>query len=156
MNIGDRIRKRREYLGISQSDLAKLVGISKQNLYKYEMGIITNIPLDKLEYIGYILDVSPAYLIGWEKKGSDFKNNFKISKHEIDVIIAYRNQPETQPIIDKLLKIKNKDVEFSNEIAFSFDDLSKLSIEELTNLYRKELEREKLLAERSQALQENA
>ena len=41
MTVGDRIRKQREQLGISQTELAEKVKISKQTLYKYETNIIT-------------------------------------------------------------------------------------------------------------------
>ena len=67
MTIGDRIRKRREMVGISQTELAEKIGVSKQTLYKYESNIVTNIPSDKIEFISKVLDVSPAYLMGWEK-----------------------------------------------------------------------------------------
>lgn len=67
MTVGDRIRERREYLEISQIDLAKRTHVLKQTLYKYEKNIITNIPLDKIEKIAEILKVSPAYLMGWEE-----------------------------------------------------------------------------------------
>lgn len=65
MTVGDRIRKRREKLGISQTDLAKKVKIAKQTLYKYETNIITNIPSNTVENIAEILNISPAYLMGW-------------------------------------------------------------------------------------------
>lgn len=65
MTIGSRIKKRRELLGISQTDLANMVKISKQTLYKYENGIITNIPSDKIEAISNKLGVSASYLMGW-------------------------------------------------------------------------------------------
>lgn len=66
MTIGDRIKSRRELLGISQVELAKKVKVSKQTLYKYESNIVTNIPSDKIEDIGKALGVSPSYLMGWE------------------------------------------------------------------------------------------
>lgn len=66
MTVGDRIRKQRELLEISQTDLAENVKISKQTLYKYENNIITNIPSDKIENIAKRLFVSPSYLMGWE------------------------------------------------------------------------------------------
>ena len=66
MTVGDRIRKQRELLGFSQTEFAERVGISKQNLYKYEMNIITNIPSDKVEEIAKNLSVSPGYLMGWD------------------------------------------------------------------------------------------
>lgn len=67
MTVGDRIRERREYLGISQTDLAKKIDVSKQTLYKYETNIITNIPSDKIEKIAVFLKVSPSYLMGWQE-----------------------------------------------------------------------------------------
>lgn len=71
MTVGDRIRERREYLGISQIDLAKKIHVLKQTLYKYEMNIITNIPSDKVEKAAKILKVSPSYLMGWEENLTD-------------------------------------------------------------------------------------
>ena len=44
ISIGKRIKALRESLNISQIELAERIGVSKQNLYKYENGIITNIP----------------------------------------------------------------------------------------------------------------
>lgn len=67
MSIGTRIRNKREELGISQTDLAYKVGVSKQTLYKYENDIITNIPSDVIERISFYLDCTPAYLMGWEE-----------------------------------------------------------------------------------------
>lgn len=53
-------------MNISQTELAKKVGISKQTLYKYENDIVTNIPSDKLESIADNLGVMPSYLMGWD------------------------------------------------------------------------------------------
>ena len=66
MTVGDRIKYRRNELDISQVDLAEKAKISKQRLYKYENNIVTNIPSDVLEVIAYHLEVSPAYLMGWD------------------------------------------------------------------------------------------
>lgn len=66
MTVGDRIRKRREELSMSQTDLAEKIKSSKQTLYKYENNIVTNIPYEKLLSISNALEVSPAYLMGWE------------------------------------------------------------------------------------------
>ncbi len=65
MKIGERIKYRREELGIAQTQLAERIGTSKQNLYKYENGIIANIPADKIEAIAKALHTTPAYLMGW-------------------------------------------------------------------------------------------
>ena len=61
------IRREREKAGISQTDFAKMIKVTKQTLYKYEQGIITNIPSDKIEEIANALGVSPSYIMGWEE-----------------------------------------------------------------------------------------
>ena len=66
MTIGERIKMAREKNGIAQTDLAIKIGVSKQTLFKYENGIVTNIPSDKIEEIAKITHVSPAYIMGWE------------------------------------------------------------------------------------------
>lgn len=66
MKKGERIRTRREQLGLSQTSLADMIGESKQTVYKYESGIISNIPSDKVEAIAEVLNVSPAWIMGWE------------------------------------------------------------------------------------------
>ncbi len=70
MKIGDRIRSRRLALGISQTDLARLTSVSKQTLYKYEKGIVTNMPISQIEVFAKALGVTPAYLMGWEDEST--------------------------------------------------------------------------------------
>ena len=65
-SVGNRIKGLRTDLGISQVDFAKRIGVSKQTLYKYENGIITNSPSDKIEAVAKIGNVTPAFLMGWE------------------------------------------------------------------------------------------
>ena len=65
MTVGQRIVKYRERIGMSQVSLAEKVGVSKQLMWKYESGNITNIPLDKFERIAQVLGVNPAVLAGW-------------------------------------------------------------------------------------------
>lgn len=67
MTVGDRIKKQRELLGISQSDFAASIGVLKQTLYKYENNVITNVPSDKIELAAQKLGINPSDLMGWEK-----------------------------------------------------------------------------------------
>lgn len=66
-----RMKNRREELDMSYQTLAEKVGISKSTLQRYETGSIKNMPVDKLEDIAKALNVSPAYLMGWEDKPED-------------------------------------------------------------------------------------
>ena len=67
MTIGERIKKTRERLGMSQVDFADKINVSKQTLYKYENNIITNVPSDKVEDIAEVGRVTPSYIMGWEE-----------------------------------------------------------------------------------------
>ena len=70
-NIGKRIQDARIRRLMTQDDLAHAVGTTKQNIYKYENGVITNIPLDNLEKIAAALGVSPESLAGWSNETDD-------------------------------------------------------------------------------------
>ena len=71
MTKGQRIKKMREQQGISQSELAQRIGTTKQNQYKYENDIVTNIPSNYIEKMASVLDCSPGYLMGWEDVNSE-------------------------------------------------------------------------------------
>lgn len=66
--IGQRIKERREELRMTQEDLGKRCGTTKQTIFKYESGIVTNIPMDRLCAIADALYISPAVLMGWEER----------------------------------------------------------------------------------------
>ena len=73
MTVGDRIKEIRIKKDIAQTDLAIRCGISKQTLYKYEMNIVTNIPLKTISKIAKELNVSESTLMGWEERESRSK-----------------------------------------------------------------------------------
>lgn len=66
MDKGSRIKSAREAAGLTQEELGLLCGTTKQTIFKYENNIVTNIPTDRMEKIAEILNVTPAYLMGWE------------------------------------------------------------------------------------------
>lgn len=82
MTIGERIKATRKRERISQVELAEKTHTLKQTLYKYENNIITNIPSDKVEAIAHVLDVSPAYLMGWEDEPQIAPNLIDITTHK--------------------------------------------------------------------------
>ena len=66
MSIGKNIKNIRKELDLTQEDIAKRIGVSKQTVQKYESGVIANIPSDKIEMVAEILKTTPAKLMGWE------------------------------------------------------------------------------------------
>ena len=66
MTIGEKIKHLRIKSGLTQEDIAKSTGTTKQAIYKYENGIVTNIPTDKIEKMADLFGVTPSYLMGWD------------------------------------------------------------------------------------------
>lgn len=64
-SIGERLKALRLKSGLTQEEVGRHAHISKQTLYKYENGIVTNIPADKIELLAAIYSVTPAYIMGW-------------------------------------------------------------------------------------------
>ena len=65
---GERIKLARQNKQMTLEDVAKMVGVTRQTIQKYESGIIPNIPSDKIELLASALETTPAYLMGWEDK----------------------------------------------------------------------------------------
>lgn len=66
MTVGERIKFRRQQLGLSVDDIAKKLGKNRATIYRYESDEIENLPTTLLEPLAKVLQVSPAYLMGWE------------------------------------------------------------------------------------------
>lgn len=96
--IGNRIRKYRESLGISQKQLAEQIGISNGRISNWEQGI--NRPdADMLAQLCSALKVSPSSLLG-VKLSTD-----ELSDTEWKIIQAYREKTDLQKAVNILLGI---------------------------------------------------
>lgn len=82
-SIGERLKALRLKSGLTQEEVGRHAHISKQTLYKYENGIVTNIPADKIELLATIYSVTPAYIMGWATPTTNLPSD------------AYRYVPES-------------------------------------------------------------
>ena len=65
MTIGERIKKRRTELDLSQEEVANELGYkSRTSVFKVEQGI-TDLPLSKVKEFAKVLKTTPSYLMGW-------------------------------------------------------------------------------------------
>lgn len=93
MDKGKRIKFLREKINMSQDELAQKLNTTKQTIYKYETGIVTNIPSDKIEKIASIFHTSPAYIMGWTDEivpKSSNDSSSKLSKTEQQLLKNFR------------------------------------------------------------------
>ena len=100
MTIGKRIKQIREDKGLTQTALAKAVGIAPQTVFKYEKDILTDLPLDKIEKMAAALGVSPACLVGWDEAPS---SEILLNKFEK---LNSLGKEKADKFIDNLLKDK--------------------------------------------------
>lgn len=86
--IGKRMRLARINNEKTLEEVAKAVGVSRQTIQRYETGIISNIPSDKIESIAKALNVTPGYLMGWEQPPDipDFPNIFPIETKKVPLL----------------------------------------------------------------------
>ncbi|MBR0679560.1 helix-turn-helix transcriptional regulator [Roseomonas eburnea] len=69
-HVGARIRERRTMLGLSQQQLAKMIGVTYQQAHKYERGL-NRISAGRLFEIAQVLDVPVAYFFEGLQPGAE-------------------------------------------------------------------------------------
>lgn len=71
MTLGEKIKVLRKNKNLTQADLAKMCGYrSLTTINKIELGI-NQVPISTVEKLATALDVTPAYLMGWEEVMED-------------------------------------------------------------------------------------
>jgi transcriptional regulator with XRE-family HTH domain len=105
--VGARIRTYRQQAGLSQEQLAELVGVSFQQIQKYESGF-TTLSITKLQQISSALKVSVADFFGTEPSMGEVI----LTAEERELLQAYRQvkNSEMRSCILKLVGNLNKRV----------------------------------------------
>ena len=79
--VGDRIREKREELGMTQEELSKKLGYkSRSSVNKMENA--RELPLKKVTMMADVLGCSPSYLMGWDE---EVNAQSTISKSNLDL-----------------------------------------------------------------------
>lgn len=94
-NVGERVRVRRGLLGISQTELASRIGITFQQVQKYENGS-NRVSIGKLVKLAEILDVPITFFFDGLEGGLRLRSDGDtgdISRRELDVLRAWRSAP---------------------------------------------------------------
>lgn len=110
MTIGEKIKTAREAANLTQTELGKACGTTKQTIYKYETGTITNIPLDRLELIAQAVHVPAAELMGWtkEKTAAPLVNGDSDLTSYLELL---RTRPEMRALLDTAVGATKEEVE---------------------------------------------
>ena len=107
MTIGERIRNRRQELGMTQEELAKRLGYkSKASINKIELGI-QDLPQKKIASFASVLLTTPETLMGWAENLEAFQQQLAENKMAADRLYdAYlKADDDTKKIVRMLLHI---------------------------------------------------
>lgn len=116
MITAQRIKQCRLSINETLEQIGQLVGVHKTTVRRWETGETERIALPTIQKLAMHFNVSPAWLMGAdvpmdrETNMNHNSSNMKIkqmllSNHEQSIITAYRNKPEMQPAVDKLLGV---------------------------------------------------
>ena len=114
MGLKENIKNKRLELGLTLEEVANKIGVKKPTLQRYESGVISNIPSDKIEALAEIFDISPAYLMGWIEEKKDVKSNY--SPNELT-----KKDEKEQLLLDNFNKLndlgKNKVINYTKDLT---------------------------------------
>ena len=75
--MGANIKQKRKQKGLTQQELADMLGLQKSAIAKYENGRVQNIKRSTLEKMAAVLHCTPSFLMGFEDNPSIIEENTK-------------------------------------------------------------------------------
>lgn len=91
MTVGERIKARREELGLTLEQVARKLGVNKSTISRYETSYIEKLPITALLPLAKVLQTSPAYFLVQDESAktieiSSFDNIFPIKTQKIPLL----------------------------------------------------------------------
>ena len=87
MKVNEIIKKRRKELGLTLKQVAEKLGVSESLISRYESNDVKNMGIDKIIPLAKVLDTTPAFLMGWETKKENEKENINLETVNTDYIM---------------------------------------------------------------------
>lgn len=142
MTIGQRIKNRRLYLGLSVDEVALKLGKNRATIYRYEKDDIKDLPITVLEPLANVLETTPADLMGWDGSSDKGIENVFVNdsiENIIDNISAFSSTEKNHfKKYLKLVEVNRKKADNYIEQLLSIqqmdDDLSVMAAHERTDI----------------------
>ena len=118
LSIGKRIKMLREKKEFTLEHVAKCIGVATQTIHKYEKEVVTNIPLDTIERLAEVFEVSPAYLMGWvDEEEPPTQREDDIT----DIIIRLRRDEKFLNLVETLNEYPEERIDAISAMISAFD-----------------------------------
>lgn len=119
------IKKQRQLLGMTQTDLAKKMGYAdKSMIAKIEKGVV-DLPQSKIIAFAEVLKTTLSNLMGWENSQlGDYEENIEYLKDQPELLELYKEIVENDQLailFDKAKKLEPKDLEQILKIIDTFN-----------------------------------
>jgi len=106
--IANKIKARRQELGLTLEDVAQAVGVGRSTVRKWETGMIKNMGRDKISALAKILQISPVELV--PVSGS-------VQSEDQARLEALHQNPRLGLLFDRSRKMSNDDIDFMLQMA---------------------------------------
>ena len=108
--VGEKIRLKRNLLGVSQSALAEELGITFQQVQKYEKGA-NRVGASRLEQIAKALKVTPSFFFqNSDMVGKSTQEESWLNDPDLKVMIAFLDTPEGRRLVSSFMRIEHPDL----------------------------------------------
>lgn len=116
MNLGKRIKARREELGMSQEELANILGYkSRSSINKIELQK-NDITQHKIAAFAKALRTTPAYLMGWVDEDIEKKNDMLT-----DIVLKLQSDDNFREVVSSLYKLTPEQINAVKTFLMAFN-----------------------------------
>ena len=95
-DMSKRIKDLRLEKGLTLEQVAKVVGVGKSTVRKWETGMIANMKRDKIASLAKALGTTPAYLMGWKETEKLPQEKLMLTEGEQIMLDLFKRVPEDQ------------------------------------------------------------
>lgn len=114
MTTGERIRRRREELGMTQAELAKKIGYSSYStIAKIESGD-NNLKQSKIKAFADALETTPAYIMGWDEE--EPQPVYYLDDEAREMAEFMHKNPNYKVLFDAVRNVSAEDIEFVRQM----------------------------------------
>lgn len=110
-DMARRIRELRKERNMTLEDVAKIVGVGKSTVRKWETGMIENMKRDKIAALAKALGTTPISLMGWQDEETEQKNDLIA-----EVVLRMRKDKTFASAVENLYKLDNEKLETINQM----------------------------------------
>jgi len=114
--IANKIKARRQELGLTLEEVGQAVGVGKSTVRKWENGMIKNMGRDKIAALARVLQMDPVEFVPGDVGFSDHQKTYTDSA-DLDRLEALHQNPRLGLLFDHSSKMTPEDVDFMIQMA---------------------------------------